>query len=69
MNKEVRFVRAVLNALTWLIVGMTLMARFYTAKFNLVGGDAIGWGTVAIVIGGLALIQTILHLDPSFKED
>jgi heme/copper-type cytochrome/quinol oxidase subunit 4 len=69
MNKEVRFVRAVLNALTWLIIGMTLMARFYTAKFHLTGGDAIGWDMVAVVLIGLALIQAVLHLDPSFKED
>jgi UDP-N-acetylglucosamine enolpyruvyl transferase len=69
MNKEVRLIRGVLSALTWLIVGMTLMARFYTVRFDLTGGDAIGWDTVAILFTGLALIHVVLRLDPSFKED
>ena len=59
MNKELRIVRGVLNALTWTIIGMTIMAFKYSG---------IGWDTVLIVFLGLAMIRAVMHFDPSFKE-
>jgi hypothetical protein len=62
------FIVRVIDALLWLIVGMALMARFYTVKYNLAGADAIGWDTVAIVIGGVVGARLLLLVDPAFRS-
>jgi hypothetical protein len=70
MNKELRIVRSVINAVTWLLVGMTLMSRMYCINLGITSGPMfIGWSTVAVVLGGMAGIHLVMWLDPSFKED
>lgn len=69
MNKELRIVRSVINAVTWLLVGMTFMSRMYCINLGITSGPMyIGWDTVAVVLGGLAGIHAIMWFDPSFKE-
>jgi len=69
MDKEIRFFRGVINALTWLIVGMTFMARMYCINLGITSGPMyIGWDTVTIVVCGLLALKAILWFDPSFKE-
>jgi hypothetical protein len=69
MNKELRFLRGVTNALTWLIIGMTFMARMYCINLGITSGPQyISWSAVAVVLGGLLAIHTVMWLDPSFKE-
>jgi hypothetical protein len=60
----------VIDALMWFVIGMTLMARFYCAKYNITSGaDYIGWDTALIVIGGVVGMRLVVMLDPSFKAD
>lgn len=69
MNKELRIFRGVINALTWMIVGMTLMSRFYCISMDITSGfNYIGWDTVAIILGGLTAVHLLMWFDPSFKE-
>lgn len=69
MDKEIRFVNKVINALTWLIIGMTFMSRMYCINLGITSGPLfIGWSTVAVVFGGLAGVHLIRWFDPSFKE-
>ena len=69
MNKELHFFRGAINALTWLIVGMALMARAYCSNLGITSGPQfIGWDAVAVVLGGLAAIHLVMWFDPSFKE-
>lgn len=65
-----RFVIRVIDALVWLIIGMTIMARLYCIKYNITdGADYISWGTSAMVIGGVAIMRWVVSLDPSFKQE
>ena len=69
MDKELRFFRGVINALTWLMVGMTFMARMYCINLGITSGPQyIGWDTVAVVLGGLAGIHLLMWIDPAFRE-
>ena len=69
MNKELRIVRGVINALTWLIVGMVFMSRLYCNNLGITSGPMyIGWDTVWFVLGGLAGIHLLMWFDPSFRE-
>ena len=61
------FIIRVIDAILWLIVGMTIMAALYSAKYNITGVDFISWSTAAIVIGGLAGARFLVWLDPSFR--
>jgi len=64
-----RFVIRVIDALVWLIIGMTTMARLYCTKYDITSGpDYISWGTAATVIIGIAVMRWVVSLDPSFKE-
>jgi hypothetical protein len=64
-----KYLLRVIDALVWFIIGMTMMARFYCAKYNITGADYIGWDTVAIVVGGVLCMRWVVSLDPSFKAD
>ncbi len=64
-----RFTIRVIDALVWLIIGMAIMAGLYCAKYNITGGDYIGWDTVAIVVGGVLCMRWVVSLDPSFKNN
>ena len=69
MNKELRIARGVINAITWFLVGMTVMSRIYCINLGITSGPMfIGWDTLAVVLGGLAGLHTIMWFDPSFKE-
>lgn len=69
MNKELRFFRGVINAITWLIAGMALMSRMYCINLGITSGPMyIGWDTVAVVFGGLAGMHLLMLIDPAFKE-
>jgi len=65
---EARIVKWFVNAMTWLLIGMVLMARRYFINLGITSGAMyIGWDTVAFVIGGLFALQAIIKFDPSFK--
>jgi hypothetical protein len=65
-----KFTTRVIDALVWLIIGMTIMARLYCTKYNITdGADYISWGTAATVIIGVAVMRWVVSLDPSFRKD
>ena len=67
---EVRLVRGFIQAMTWMLFGMLLMAHLYCHDLGITSGPMyIGWDTTAIVGVCLVLFQVILRLDPSFKDD
>jgi len=69
MDKETRFFRGVINALTWLIVGMTFSSWLYCNKLGITSGSMyIGTDTVLVVLGGLAGIHLLKWIDPAFRE-
>ncbi len=69
MDKELRFFRGVINALTWLIVGMTFSSLLYCISMGITSGPHyVGWDTVAFIVGGLAAVHLLMWFDPSFKE-
>jgi len=69
MNKELRIARGVINAITWFLVGMTVMSRIYCINLGITSGPMfIGWSTVAVVLGSMAGLHIIMWFDPSFKE-
>ena len=69
MNKELRIFRGVINALTWMLIGMTFMSRLYCSNLGITSGPHyIGWDTVAFIVGGLAAVHLLMWFDPSFKE-
>ena len=60
-----KFFIRVLHAITWLIIGMVFMARFYCNSLNITSGPLyIGWDTVAVTLGGLAGMHLLLWIDP-----
>ena len=62
-------VRNVINALTWFMLGMLFMARFYCHNLGITSGTMyIGWDTVVFTLGGLGAIHLLMWFDPSFKE-
>lgn len=64
-----KFFIRVIHALTWFIVGMTFMSRFYCISLGITSGPQyIGWDTVAVVLGGLAGMHLLMWIDPVFKE-
>jgi len=66
----VRGVRRVVDALTWFIIGMVFMSRMYCIKLGITSGhDYIGWDTVLFVVGGLLMVQSMLWIDPAFRDD
>ena len=66
---EVRIFNKIINALTWLIVGMTFASWLYCNKLGITSGPMyIGTDTVWIVVGGLAGINLFRWFDPSFRE-
>jgi hypothetical protein len=65
-----KFLIRVIDALMWFSIGMTLMARFYCAKYNITSGaDYIGWDTALIVIGGVIGMRLVVMIDPTFNTD
>ena len=70
MKNEVRIFNKIINALTWLIVGMTFSSWLYCNKLGITSGSMyIGTDTVWFVLGGLAGIHLLMWFDPSFKEE
>jgi hypothetical protein len=48
---------------------MTVMSRIYCINLGITSGPMfIGWDTLAVVLGGLAGLHTIIWFDPAFKE-
>lgn len=64
-----RFVTRVVDALVWLIIGMTIMARLYCTKYNITdGADYISWSMALLIIGGVLCMRWVVSLDSSSKE-
>ena len=69
MNKELRIFRGVINALTWMIFGMTFSSLLYCNKLGITSGPMyIGWDTALFVFGGVGGMHLLMWLDPSFRE-
>jgi hypothetical protein len=67
---EVRLVKGFVNALAWFIIGMTFMSRMYCINLGITSGvNYIGWDTVVFTVGGLLMVQILLWIDPSFRDD
>ena len=65
---QTRFIRGVISAITWLMLGMVFMARFYCDHLGITSGTMyIGWDTVLVVLGGLSAMHLLMWLDPSFR--
>jgi hypothetical protein len=67
---EVKIVRGVIHAMTWMVVGMVMMARFFCNHLviDVTSPLYIGWDTVAFTFAALVAIQVLVALDPSFKD-
>ena len=67
---EVKIMRGVINAFTWMVVGMVMMARFFCNHMAIDTNSPlfIGWDTVAFTALVLVLVQVLMAFDPSFKE-
>ena len=64
-----KFITRSINALTWMIVGMLFMSRFYCHNLGITSGPMyIGWDTVAFVLGAVATLRLLMWVDPSFRE-
>lgn len=67
---ETRTFRSIINAVTWMLVGMVLMARYLCISMDITSGSHyVGWDTVVYTLGGLAGLHTVMWFDPTFKED
>ena len=65
-----KFTTRVIDALVWLIIGMTIMARLYCIKYDIISGaDYISGGMSAVVIGGVLCMRWVVSLDPSSKNN
>jgi uncharacterized membrane protein len=65
-----KYLLRVIDALVWLIIGMTAMARLYCIKYNITdGADYISWGMSALIVGGVVAMRWVVALDPSFRKD
>ena len=65
-----KFTTRVIDALVWLIIGMTIMARLYCIKYDIISGaDYISWGMSAVVVGGVLCMRWVVSLDPSSKNN
>ena len=67
---ELKLIRGLIQAMTWMLVGMIVMARIYCNDLAIPASSPlyIGWDTVAITAGALVMFQLLLLLDPSFQE-
>ena len=66
---KTRTVRGIINAVTWMLVGMVLMARYHCISMGITSGfNYVGWDTVAYILGGLAAVHLLMWFDPTFKE-
>ena len=63
-------VRNIVLALTWMLMGMVMMARFFCNHLAIDSSSPlfIGWDTVAFTALALVLVQALMAFDPSFKE-
>jgi hypothetical protein len=63
-------VRNIVHAVTWMLMGMVMMARFFCNQLAIDSHSPlfIGWDTVAFTAAALMVIQALVWLDPSFKE-
>ena len=70
IDMEVRIVRGFIHAITWMLIGMLLMARLYCYNLGITSGmHYVGWDTTAIVVACLLMFQVLIHFDPSFRDD
>ena len=70
IDMEVRLVRGFIQAMTWMLFGMLLMAHLYCHDLGITSGPMyVGWDTTAIVGVCLLMFQVLLRFDPSFKDD
>ena len=66
---KTRTFRSIINAVTWMLVGMVLMSRYICISMNITSGfNYIGWDTVAYILGGLAVVHLLMWFDPTFKD-
>jgi hypothetical protein len=66
----IRLVRGFIQAMTWMLFGMLLMAHLYCYDLGITSGPMyVGWDTTAIVGVCLLMFQVLLCFDPSFKDD
>ncbi len=67
---ELKVIRGLIQAMTWMLAGMVVMARTYCHDLAIPETSPlyIGMDTVAITAGALVMFQLLLWIDPSFKE-
>ena len=67
---ELKLIRGLIQAMTWMLVGMVVMARTYCHDLAIPETSPlyIGMDTVAITAVVLVMFQLLLWLDPSFQE-